>query len=146
MALGLEIPELIEHEPRLVKRLLRYVTVRLFIRTSMPLQHGPAYLFATGSTSVLSDGGDSWPDYIPWHPSHGFTDYALRLTGILPRPSLSGLRCKRIPRFVRHFITPAYLIASPGTTRTWLRIYHAMPFLDCSWSCRIYQSLSPKYY
>lgn len=63
-----------------------YVTARFFIRASMAVHHGPAYLFTTDSASVLSDGGDSWPDYIPWHPSHGFTGYALRLTRIL-RPA-----------------------------------------------------------
>lgn len=63
-----------------------YVTARLFIRASMAVHHGPAYLFTTGSAPVPSDGGDSWPDYIPWHPSHGFTGYALRLTRTL-RPA-----------------------------------------------------------
>lgn len=52
----------------------------------MAVHHGPAYLFTTDSAPVPSDGGDSWPDYIPWHPSHGFTGYALRLTGTL-RPA-----------------------------------------------------------
>jgi hypothetical protein len=65
---------------------------RLFILPSMPLQHSPAYLFTTNSALVPSDGGDSWADYIPRHPSHGFTTYALRLTLTLRNVFALGLR------------------------------------------------------
>lgn len=55
----------IEH--RIICTLQESVSVidRLFILSSMPLQHSPAYLFTTNSTLVPSDGGDSWIDYIP---------------------------------------------------------------------------------
>lgn len=47
-----------------------------------------------------SGGGVSWPNYIPQHPSYGFTGYALPLSGIL-RPAFgSDFRCKRNPRLI----------------------------------------------
>lgn len=80
----------------------RPVTAWLFIHASGPLRARPAYLFATGSTPVPPDSEDSWPDYIPWHPSHGFTDYALRLTRILRRAFALGLGHDPLPRFIPH--------------------------------------------
>lgn len=40
----------------------------------------PAYLFATEFSSVSSDSGASWTDYILWYLNQSFTVYALRLT------------------------------------------------------------------
>ena len=60
-----------------------FVIDRLFILSSMPLQHSPAYLFVTNSASVLPDSEDSWIDYILLHLSNRFTIYALRLTWLL---------------------------------------------------------------
>lgn len=85
----------------IIRFLTCFVTIRLFIRTSGPLQTSSAYLFIIGSTPMLSDSGNSWPDYIPWHHSHGFTSYALRLTRLLHPAFALGLRL--LTAFPLHF-------------------------------------------
>lgn len=94
----------------------RIVTDRLVILSSARLPCSPAYLFATGSTPVPSDSEDSWTDYIPWHFSHGFTSYALPLTGVLTPAFAFGLRLAPRSRLIPRSCSMAYLTVSPWTT------------------------------
>ena len=106
----------------------RSVIDGLFIPPSMAVRHSPAYLFAAGSAPAPPDGGNSWADYIPRHPSRGFTAYALRLTGLLPPAFGLGSPSQTDSPLRFPLLSPAYLATSPGVAPAWLRVDHAMRY------------------